>query len=123
MNINEQQIKSVSRLSKEDRYLHFLSAIADWEEVWCIEKDLAYYNLKDKMPILYLFPHKEYAKIYADSLQGDYKLKSMDLETLMHIGQTKPNLIVGAFPTLSDTALMVEKEIFLNDLEEECQKY
>jgi len=123
MNINEQQIESVSRLSKKDRYLHLLSAIADWEEVWCLEKDLAYYNLKDKNPILYLFPYKEYAKIYADSLQDDYKLKSMDLETLIQILQTKPNLIIGAFPTLSDTALMIEKEIFLNDLEEECQKY
>ena len=123
MSINKQQIESVSSLSKDERYLYFLSHVVDWEEVWYIESDFAYYDLMGKEEILYLFSHKEYAEIYSTSLEESYRLKSMDLETLLTKLEEKKELRIGVFPTLLDKAFIVRKEIFLEDIEEECQKY
>jgi len=123
MSINKQQIESVSSLSKDERYLYFLSHVVDWEEVWYLESDFVCYDLTGKEEILYLFSHKEYAEIYATSLEESYRLKSMDVETLLVKLEEKKEFKIGVFPTLIDKELIVEKEFFQKDIEEECRKY
>ena len=73
--------------------------------------------------ILYLFSHKEYAEIYANNLEEIYRLKSMDVEILLAKLEEKKELKIGVFPTLLDKELIVEKEFFQKNIEEECQKY
>jgi len=69
--------------------------------------------------ILYLFSHKEYAEIYANSLEESYRLKSIDKETLLIKLEEKKELKIGVFPTLLDREFIVEKEFFKKDIEEE----
>jgi len=123
MSINKQQIEAVSSLSKNERYLYFLSHVVDWEEVWYLESDFACYDLADREVVLYLFSHKEYAEIYATSLEESYRLKSMDVEILLVKLEEKKELKIGVFPTLLDKAFIVRKELFIKDIKEECQKY
>ena len=123
MSINKQQIEAVSSLSKNERYLYFLSHVVDWEEVWYLESDFACYDLAGREVVLYLFSHKEYAEIYATSLEESYRLKSMDVEILLVKLEEKKELKIGVFPTLLDKAFIVRKELFIKDIKEECQKY
>ena len=36
-NMNEHQFKNVMALSSYDRYIHFITKVADWQQLWSIE--------------------------------------------------------------------------------------
>ncbi len=124
MEINKQQIEAVSNLHREERYEHFISQIVDWEEVWYLQCKEAYYDNKNKC--LFLWPAREYAVNYSNKLNNQCTPKKVNLDELLENILSRLNLEsyrVEVFPTIEDKGKIIEIKEFIDDIEEECEKY
>lgn len=128
--MHPKQIENVLNLSSEERYQHFVNKVADWEEVWIlIDADGHFLTINtDSKEVEYIpvWPHPEYAKVYAEGLGQSLKPKLIELSVFMEKwlpGLEEDGLKVGALPNLEVTVWIMEPSDILEDLKDEVAQY
>ncbi len=128
--MHPKQLENVFSLSSKERYEHFVSKVADWEEVWIlIGADNNFLTVNsDANDIEYLpvWPHPDYAKAYAEGLDLSLEPKLIELTIFMErwlLGLQKDGLKVGTLPNLEVTVWIMEPSDLLTDLENEVSQY
>jgi hypothetical protein len=125
--INPKGIQSISALSPTDRYMHFLSRVADWEEVWGLHSDAGWAMSSDGEggECVPFWPHPEYAKAMTVGHWSGREPTSVPLADFLEKwlpGMAKDGLRVAVFPT-PENAKLVDPMLLKQDLESECKQY
>jgi len=127
MIINEKQIQNVTALDAEARYRHFIGVISDWEEVWGLfDNGWALASTDEERTVFPLWPAKEYATLCAVNEWHGYKEKSFSLDEMLDEllpSLQTDNILLGIFYTVKNRGVIQDVSQFINDLEEELEKY
>jgi len=113
MKINKHQIEAMINLEYNERYLHFISTIVDWKNVYMI-------TYQDNLQV---FPAIEYAQLFAETKQID--MKKIFQKTLSDFIAyiTRNDININVFPTLLDEICLTNNKKLIHDIEEEFEKY
>ena len=62
--MNEKQFESVQSLDSNDRFQHFVSIVADWEQLWTVKSDEGWLVpvAPEGFEYFPVWPHPEYAQ-------------------------------------------------------------
>ena len=127
MNINQQQIENVIRLSPEKRHEHFVKVVSDWEEVWGLYEDgWALSATEDGQTVFPLWPAREYAILCAEDEWKGYRPEAISLNDLIEELLPKleqDNVIVGVFPTPQNKGITISSQNLQFDFSQELEKY
>lgn len=113
MKINKHQIEAMINLEYNERYLHFISTIVDWKNVYMI-------TYQDNLQV---FPAIEYAQLFAETKQID--MKKIFQKTLSDFIAyiTRNDININVFPALLDEICLTNNKKLIHDIEEEFEKY
>lgn len=126
--MHEKQIENVLALNSEERYLHFLNKVADWEQLWvlCDKDDNIFTRATDEIEYLPVWPHPAYAIESKNILDSELEPSEIKLDEFMGSwlqGLDSDGLKVGVFPDLEGKVWIMEPKDLLRALEEECEQY
>ena len=126
--MNEKQFESVTKLPAEKRYQHFISKIADWEQIWSLRDSEGFVSLADDNDnaCLVFWPHPEYAKVLADKEWADCIPTLIDLTKFLEKwlpGMEKDGIKAAVFPTPDSQSIIVDPQRLRSDIERECEQY
>jgi hypothetical protein len=127
MKITKEQIKSILALPPDQRYMHFIKVVCDWEEVWGLYHDgWAMAATDDGHKVFPVWPAKEYAELCAKDEWEDYEPESFTLDefrsTLLPTLQ-KDEVMPGIFYTPQNKGVVLGADQVLADLNMELEKY
>jgi len=79
--MNAQQFENVLALSSEDRFIHFIGKVADWQELWGITIDDNWMIPKkpDGPNYIPVWPHPEYAEKVSNDRYPESKTKKLEV--------------------------------------------
>ncbi len=126
--MHEKQIENVLALNSEERYLHFLNKVADWEQLWvlCKKDDNIFTRSTDEIEYLPVWPHPAYANESKNIMDSELEPREIKLDEFMESwlqGLESDGLKVGVFPDLDGKVWIMEPKDLLRALEEECEQY
>ena len=83
--MNEKQFEAVSALESFDRYDHFISKVADWEQLWGAKSDEGWLVpvAPEDFEYFPLWPHPEYAQKITDENFPGHTATEISLEELI----------------------------------------
>jgi len=83
--MNEKQFEAVLALDSSDRYDHFVSIVADWEQLWGVKSDEGWLVPVSPEEFEYfpLWPHPEYAQKIVDENFPGHSATEISLEELL----------------------------------------
>lgn len=126
--LNPQQKASVLALSGPERYAHFISRIADWQEIWSLKNDAGFVSMSDSdgnngIPF---WPHPDYAQLHAVDDWSDCKPALIQLDDFMenwlhNLEEDKTKAVI--FPTPEMKGIVVTGAELRQHLETEREKY
>ena len=126
--LNEEQFKAVNDLPDHERYKHFVSKVADWQQVWGVRSVDGWLTpaTPDHQDYLPLWPHPEYAKRIADKHWPGHEAEEFDYDFLISEGLdilSRDGMKVAVFPNLEWQCILVDAKQLLDDLLVESEKY
>ena len=126
--INEKQFNAVLELDGPSRYSHFISKVADWQEVWSLKNQDGYVTICDDRENkgIPFWPHPNYAGALAKDEWENCHPHKIDLSEFLNIwlpGMQTDNLIVAVFPTPKSKGIIVEPLKLKEDLLTESEQY
>lgn len=126
--MNEQQLNAVLALNNEERYQHFVSKVADWEQLWGVRTNDGWLVPATPEGVEYfpLWPHPEYAQRVADKNWPGHKAEELNYAFLVSEGLEKlanDNVKVAVFPDMAWQCILTDARQLLCDLLSEAEKY
>ena len=126
--MNRKQFDSVVSLDAPKRYQHFISKIADWEEVWSLKNTEGFVGMADDNgnECIPFWPHPDYAEALANIEWNDCKPEKIPLDAFIGKwlpGMEKDGINVAVFPTPESKGIMVNPKQLKTDLEAESKQY
>lgn len=126
--MNEIQMENVLSLSSEERYLHFLNKVADWEQLWilCDSEGHIYTRSTSEIEYLSVWPHPTYADKFESAIDENLGVSEIPLNEFMDKwlpGLESDGLQVGVFPDSEGKVWIIEPKDLLAELEGECEQY
>jgi hypothetical protein len=126
--IHPKEIESVVALPAPERYAHFISKCADWEEVWSLKNDEGFVSMSDDQgqPCIPFWPHPDYAKQHATGSWDDCKpiaIKLSDFTSWWVDGMEKDKIKAAIFPNTGEQGIIMEPGQVRKDIELECNQY
>ncbi len=126
--MNPQQFESVTKLSGQKRYEHFIGKVGDWEEMWSLINEEGFVSINDDhgnicMPF---WPHEEYAKAMATKNWGEClaeKIKLADFLEKWLPRLEQEGLSIAVFPTANSKGVILSPSRLKQDLELEIEQY
>ncbi len=126
--MNEKQFDAVLALDSFDRYGHFVSKVADWEQLWGVKSDEGWLvpAAPEEFEYFPLWPHPEYAQKIADENFPGHSATEIGLgELLDHwlplLEQDQAK--VAVFPNKEWTFWCIEPHDLKEELLNEMAKY
>ncbi len=126
--MNEQQFNAVLALTNDERYQHFVSRVADWQQLWGVRTKDGWLIPVTPEGVEYfpLWPHPEYAQRVADENWPGHEAEQLDYELLISGGLDKlgnDNIKVAIFPNMAWQCILSDARQLLSDLRIEAQQY
>jgi hypothetical protein len=126
-NINKAQFDAVIRLSGPDRYKHFISRIADWQQVWTLKQPDGFVTMGDDEGhvCIPLWPHPDYATALGTGEWATCKPEEIDLAPFRNKwipGMIRDNYFAAIFPTPQEKGVVVSAKRLQEDLAEELAR-
>ena len=125
--MNSKQYEQVIALPGPERYAHFITRVADWQEVWTLKQSDGFVTLSDNEGnyCVPLWPHRDYAMTLAIGEWSDCSAESIDLDSLLEKwipGMIRDGYKIAVFPTPNQKAVVVSPERLNDDLGIELEK-
>ena len=126
--MNEKQFESVQSLDTEKRLQHFISKVADWEQLWTVKSKEGWLVpvAPEGFEYFPIWPHPEYAQKIADLNFPGHKAEEISLsDFLSHWVPLLQgdDVKVAVFPNKDWTFWCIEAEDLLAELVQEMQQY
>lgn len=126
--INEQQFNAVLALTNDARYQHFVSKVADWQQLWGVRTKNGWLIPVTPEGVEYfpLWPHPEYAQRVADVNWPGHEAEQLDYELLISGGLDElgnDNIKVAVFPNMAWQCILSDARQLVSDLRIEAQQY
>ncbi len=126
--MNEKQFESVQSLDSNARFQHFVSKIADWEQLWTVKNDEGWLVpvAPEGFEYFPVWPHPEYAQKITDLNFPGHKAEEISLQEflshwlpLLQYDDVK----VAVFPNREWTFWCIEADDLMAELVEEMRQY
>ena len=126
--MNEKQFESVQSLDSNDRFQHFVSIVADWEQLWTVKSDEGWLVpvAPEGFEYFPVWPHPEYAQKITDLNFPGHKAEEISLqEFLSHWLPLlqDDDVKVAVFPNREWTFWCIEADDLMAELVEEMRQY
>ena len=126
--MNEKQFESVQSLDSNARFQHFISKVADWEQLWTVKSDEGWLVpvAPEGFEYFPVWPHPEYAQKITDLNFPGHKAEEISLqEFLSHWLPLlqDDDVKVAVFPNREWTFWCIEADDLMAELVEEMQQY
>ena len=126
--MNKPQFEQVVSLPATQRYEHFVSKVADWQELWTLKGAVGYVLFVDNegYECIPVWPHQKYAYALANGKWSDCIPERLNLESFLTkwiAGMTKDNRKVVVFPTPHEKGIVVDPSRLQGDLQRELEQY
>ena len=127
-NLSDRQFESIQKLPDHERYDYFLKKVARWEQIWSLHSPQGWVELSstDGEECLPIWPHPDFAKIWAVDDWSDCQPKAINLELWLQrwtAGLERDNTVLVVFPVDEEKGLVVTpaelEEAILVELEQE----
>ncbi len=126
--MNEKQFESVQSLDSNARFQHFVSKVADWEQLWAVKNDEGWLVpvAPEGFEYFPVWPHPEYAQKITDLNFPGHKAEEISLqEFLSHWLPLlqDDDVKVAVFPNREWTFWCIEADDLMAELVEEMRQY
>ena len=126
--MNDKQFEAVLVLDSSKRFDHFISEVADWEQLWGVKSDEGWLVpvAPEGFEYFPLWPHFEYAQKMADENFPGHKAVEISLEELLDHWIPlfeKDKVQVAVFPNREWTFWCIEPRELKEELLNELEKY
>ena len=126
--MNEKQFESVQSLDSNARFQHFVSKVADWEQLWTVKNDEGWLVpvAPEGFEYFPVWPHPEYAQKITDLNFPGHKAEEISLqEFLSHWLPLlqDDDVKVAVFPNREWTFWCIEADDLMAELVEEMRQY
>lgn len=126
--MNEKQFEAVLALDSFDRYGHFVSKVADWEQLWGVKSDEGWLTpiAPEEFEYFPLWPHPEYAQKIADENFPGHTATEISLEELLDHWLPlfeQDQVKVAVFPNKEWIFWCIEPQDLKEELLNEMAKY
>ena len=126
--MNKQQFEAVLALDGSKRYDHFISKVADWEQLWSVKSDKGWLVpiAPENFEYFPIWPHPEYAQKVTDQNFPGHQVVEISLEELLEHWLPlfeRDKVKVAVFPNNEWTFWCIEPNSLKDDLINEIAKY
>ena len=127
--MNPQQFEAVLKLSSQERNAHFVSKVADWQQLWGIKSEegwLVPLIESENLKYLPVWPHPEYAQRIADIHFPDHMATEISLDEFLNDwlpDMKKDGAKIGVFPDKDWSIWVMEPDDLAELLYEELSLY
>ncbi len=126
--MSEKQYESVVALDSYDRYMHFISKVADWQQLWSVKSDEGWLVpvAPEGFEYFPLWPHPTYAQTISDNNFPGHSAAEITLQELLENWLPlfkKDSVRVAIFPNQEWTFWCIEPDELSIVLTEEMTKY
>lgn len=126
--MNQKQFGNVIQLSPHDRYIHFISKVADWEELWSLRNSDGFVIFGDPLEneCIPVWPHPDYANALIKDSWSDCYPERIDMYKFLEKwipGMIEDKRMIAVFPTLDENGIIVNPERLNGDLLDELEQY
>ncbi|MDP5190639.1 DUF2750 domain-containing protein [Rheinheimera baltica] len=125
--MNEKQYEAVLALDSFDRYDHFISKVADWQQLWGVKSEKGWLVpvAPEDFEYFPLWPHSEYAQKITDENFPGHTATEISLEELLDHWLPlfeQDNVKVAVFPNKEWTFWCIEPQDLKGELLNEMAK-
>jgi hypothetical protein len=124
---SDKEIKTVSAISPERRYEHFIKKVADNQEVWSLKNaDGWVLASQDDIEVIPVWPHARYAEVSAEDAWANTEAAVITLDEWLDKwlpGIRRDGRLLAVFPTPTSKGFIVPSEAMKEDLEAEIEEY
>lgn len=125
---SDQEVESVTSLSASNRYQYMLAKIADWEEIWSIEKESEWALMRDDAgnELVPVWPANKFALVCCSGMWKDYRPKDIPLTEWTSKwlpGIEKDRRAVAVFPLQNNRGTVVLAQVMQDDISKALQQY
>jgi hypothetical protein len=121
--LNKKEYQSTLRLSPNDRYLHFIARVVEWQQVWGLSSAKGWVVLSsDGDECFPVWPHPDYAAAWATDDWSDCWPEAVDLDTWLERwtpGMEEDGTLVAVFPKDDEESIVVSPADLKTSLLEE----
>ena len=126
--MNEKQFEAVSALDSFKRYDHFVSKVADWQQMWGVKNKEGWLVpiAPEGFEYFPLWPHPDYAQKIADANFPGHEATEISLEELFERWLPvfeEDSVKLAIFPNKEWTFWCMEPQELKEELENELAKY
>jgi len=126
--MNEKQYEAVLALDSFDRYDHFISKVADWQQLWGVKSEEGWLVpvAPEDFEYFPLWPHYEYAQKITDESFPGHTAIEISLEELLDYWLPlfeQDKVKVAVFPNKEWTFWCIEPQDLKEELLNEMAKY
>jgi hypothetical protein len=128
--VSDGEFRGVTALSGPQRYAHFVSRVADFEEVWSLHSSGGWVTMGDGAghKCIPVWPHKRYAESFIRNDWFQAEAKMIELDAWMERwlpGIAHDGMYIAVFPVLGDRqeGVVVPPQDLQRDLQEELEQY
>jgi len=126
--MNQPQFDRVVSLPAQERYAHFISKVADCQQLWTLKGPDGFVMFGDDsgQQCVPVWPHPDYAAALAKDSWSDCSPDELDLEAFMSRwipGIAKDRYMVAVFPTPEEKGIVVDPRRLQEDLSAELEQY
>ena len=126
--MNEKQFESVQSLDSNARFQHFVSKVADWEQLWTVKSDEGWLVpvAPEGFEYFPVWPHPDYAQKITDLNFPGHKAEEISLQEFLSHWLPflqDDDVKVAVFPNREWTFWCIEAGDLMTELVEEMQQY
>ena len=126
--MNEPQFKAVTNLDSFKRFDHFVSKVADWEQMWGVRSEEGWLvpEAPEGFEYFPVWPHPEYAQKICDLNFPNNTATEISLNDFLEIWIPRfieDKLKVAVFPNIDWTFWCMEPKDLKDELLNEASKY
>ena len=126
--LTELERNAALRLNADYRYEHFISKVARSGELWALkdENGLLFLKSDNDETCLPVWPHAEYAQLWAVGDQAHYQPQSITLKIWLERwidGLTQDGIAVTVFPIQGEENLVEEPSELAESLNKKLEQY
>ncbi len=126
--MNDKQFEAVLALDSLKRYDHFISKVADWEQLWSVKSAAGWLVpvAPENFEYFPLWPHPEYAQKITDENFAGHETVEITLEELLVHWLPlfeEDNVKIAVFPNRDWTFWCIEPNDLKDELLNEMAKY
>src|SRR5688572_5467528 len=105
--VSDGEFRGVTALSGPQRYAHFVSRVADFEEVWSLHSASGWMTMGDGAghQCIPVWPHKRYAESFIRDHWSEAEAKMIELDAWMDRwlpGIARDGMYIAVFPVLGE---------------------